>query len=145
MNRERYNQIIEEVRKACNTEIYRSVKKQEEEMKQKGGWISLCLEPCLMGTEEFVNEIKIKQEFSKKWGLKIEERELSFEERLRLVDYDKEKFVSIDEWVKWYENQSNEFYYGGVNYNKEIALTALDVPTKVLTLTYNNEKVEVYE
>ena len=79
--------------------------------------------------EEFINKCKTDTEFSQKWELKIDERELSLEERLRLVNYDKQKFSSIDEWIKWYENEPNEFYYLGINYTKDTALTDLDVPT----------------
>jgi hypothetical protein len=35
--------------------------------------------------KEFINKCKTDPEFSEKWGLKIEERELSFEERLDLL------------------------------------------------------------
>ena len=57
-------------------------------------------------------------------------RELSFEERLRLVNYDKERFTSIDEWIEWYRNEPEEFYFGGIKYTKETALTDLGVPTR---------------
>jgi hypothetical protein len=95
--------------------------------------------------EEFINKCKTDNEFSERWGLKIEERELSLEERLRLVNYDKQKFSSIDEWIKWYENEPNKFYYLGINYTKDTALTDLDVPTKLITITYNDKRIESYE
>ena len=95
--------------------------------------------------EWFINKCKTDTEFSERWGLKIEERELSLEERLRLVNYDKQKFSSIDEWIKWYENEPNKFYYLGINYTKDTALTDLDVPTKLITVTYNNKTIEIYE
>ena len=100
--------------------------------------------PVPYSKEEFINKCKTDTEFSQKWELKIEERELSLEERLRLVNYDKQKFSSIDEWIKWYENEPNEFYYLGINYTKDTALTDLDVPTKLITIAYKDKTIETY-
>jgi thymidylate synthase len=77
------------------------------------------------------------------YGFQVYTRELSYSERLRLVNYDKEKFTSVDEWIKWYENEPNEFYYGGINYTKETALTDLDVPTRAISLMYNTRSQDV--
>ena len=41
---------------------------QEKEMKEKGGWSELCLEPNLLSQEEFINKIKTDEDFTKKWG-----------------------------------------------------------------------------
>jgi len=76
-----------------------------------------------MSKEEFVNICKINPEFSEKWGLKIEERELSLEERRKLAKYDSE-FVSPMTVESWDRN---------------------NIPTKLITLTYNNETIESYE
>ncbi len=124
-NNEKYNQIIDEVYKRY-TDKYVGY----EDVPNK---------------ELFVHEIKTNPEFSEKWGLKIEERELILDERLRLVNYDKNRFNSIDEWIDWYNNEPDEFYYMGINYTKETALTDLDVPIKLITITYNNKTIEVYE
>ena len=70
-------------------------------------------------------------------------RELSLEERLRLVNYDKEKFNSIDEWITWYNNEPNEFYYAGINYTKDTALTDLGVPTRAISLQWTQRSVDV--
>jgi thymidylate synthase len=78
------------------------------------------------------------------YGFQVYTRELSFDERLRLIKYDKEKFASIDEWIKWYENEPNEFYYGGINYTKETALTDLDVPTRAISLMWNQRSVDTF-
>ena len=73
---------------------------------------------CIPGTgkkmtkEEFINFIKTQPEFSERWGLKIEEREI-----LKQID------------------QTNPMLKGS---------TTL-VPTKLITLTYNNETIESYE
>ena len=77
---------------------------------------------------EFINRCKTDTEFSEKWGLKIEERELSLEERKSI-----------------YENE----YTGSVevpnNHWLNSKLTTRNIPTKLITITYNNETIEVYE
>ena len=79
--------------------------------------------------QEFINKIKTDKEFSEKWGLVIEERELSLVERM---EYYGKHFMketeskTFDELLK-------------VNYDE------LNIPTKQLTLTYKDEKIETYE
>jgi hypothetical protein len=73
--------------------------------------------------EEFISKIKTNPEFSEKWGLKIEERELSLEERRKLANYDS-VFVSPMTVESWDRN---------------------NIPTKLITITYNNETIESYE
>jgi hypothetical protein len=69
--------------------------------------------------------------FSERWGLKIEERELSLEERYDLIEKDKHS-----QFVKW---QSL-----GTNRIKEV-LDEHNVPTKQITITYNDKTIESYE
>jgi hypothetical protein len=73
--------------------------------------------------EQFVYRCKTDPEFSEKWGLKIEERELSLEERFEL-----------------FKKQNN----GSHPEDIEI-MDDYDIPTKKITLTYNNETIESYE
>jgi len=73
--------------------------------------------------EEFINKCKTDSKFSEKWGLKIEERELSEDERYDLCVARKSKMTAISE----------EDY---IEYN---------IPTKLITLKYNNETIESYE
>ena len=79
--------------------------------------------------EEFVNKCKTDSEFSEKWGLKIEERELSFEERHMLWD-DEGKEANVSPFM---EKQLSSML------DKE------NIPTKLITLTYNNEIIEIHE
>ena len=72
--------------------------------------------------EEFINKIKTNSEFSETWGLQIEDRELSREER---VDLYISKYDAID----------------GFNYNQY----KHTIPTKLITITYNNETITSYE
>ena len=73
--------------------------------------------------EQFINKCKTDPEFSEKWGLRIEERELSLEERLEL-----------------FKKENN----GSHPYDIEM-LDDYNIPTKLITLTYNNETLESYE
>ena len=71
--------------------------------------------------EQFINRIKTDSEFSEKWGLKIEERELSDEES-----------------VFYYEK---ELYSPLRIIDQKIPV----VPTKLITITYNKKTIETYE
>jgi hypothetical protein len=81
--------------------------------------------------EEFINKCKTNTEFSEKWGLKIEERELSLEERYDLIEKDKRT-----QFVKWESL--------GTDRIKEI-LDKENIPTKLITITYNDKTIESYE
>jgi hypothetical protein len=76
---------------------------------------------------QFINKCKTDNEFSEKWGLKIEERELSLEERKRIyeMEYTNDIEVENNHWL-------------------ESKLKTRNIPTKLITLTYNNEKIESY-
>jgi hypothetical protein len=72
--------------------------------------------------KEFINKCKTDPEFSERWGLKIEERELSLEERRKLANYDS-VFVSPMTVESWDRN---------------------NIPTKLITTT-KITKIESYE
>ena len=74
--------------------------------------------------EEFINKCKTDTEFSEKWGLKIEERELSLEERNNV-----------------YKRQ----WEPGVSELSHDRFNSLNIPTKLTTITYNDTKLESYE
>ena len=87
-----------------------------------------------MTKEWFIKSIKERglrgEEFSNKWGLKIEERELSLEERRALVT----------------QEMFNQIYNGGGPESlSHSEINQWNIPTKLITLTYNNEKIESYE
>jgi hypothetical protein len=73
--------------------------------------------------KEFIRIIKMNNQFSERWGLKIDERELSEEERYDLCAAQKSKMTEISE----------EDY---IKYN---------IPTKLITITYNDKTIESYE
>lgn len=76
--------------------------------------------------EEFINKCRTDNEFSEKWRLKIEERELSLSER---TGY-KKKRDGIARTFAPYTHQM---------------LDNSNIPTKLITITYNNKTIESYE
>jgi hypothetical protein len=85
--------------------------------------------------EEFINKCKTDPEFSEKWGLKIEERELSLEER------------SIIAGSNHNEVSQNIKIFTGVDEDRTLHKNLDDnsIPTKVITITYNDKTIESYE
>jgi hypothetical protein len=110
MNKEKYNQIIGEVYK--NYFIIKSL--------EKGPF---GVSGLILSQEEFINKCKTDPKFSEKWGLKIEERELSLDERVDLM-----RKRTIDGTVD-YDNRHHYF------------LDTHNIPTKLITITYNNETI----
>jgi hypothetical protein len=105
-------------------------------VRQKEG--SYLKEMRLFTQEEFINKIKTDDEFTKKWGLKIEVRELSLEERYMLV----RKNYLCPKWDFVLDEKGNpvtnpipqDVWYD--NYN---------IPCRAISLTYNNQTIENYE
>jgi len=85
--------------------------------------------------EEFINKCKTDSEFSEKWGLKIEESELSLEDR------------SIIAKSNHYEVSQNIKMFTGINEDHTLHknLDENKIPSKLITLTYNNKTIESYE
>jgi hypothetical protein len=73
--------------------------------------------------KQFIDKIKTDTFTSELWRLKIEERELSEDERYELCAAQKSKMTAISE----------EDY---IKYN---------IPTKLITITYNDKTIESYE
>ena len=80
----------------------------------------------------FIQMIKIDFEFSERWGLKIEERELSRDERIDL--YCKEYTGGVK---GKYEPPFDDFI--------DSKLTTRNIPNKLITITYNDKTIESYE
>ena len=76
--------------------------------------------------KDLIEKIKTDIKFSEKFKLKIEERELSLEERTKY----KMKRDNIARTIAPYTHQ---------------ILNNSNVPTKLITLTYNNETIDHYE
>ncbi len=83
---------------------------------------------------------KVDSKFSEKWELKIEERELSLKEQAHAYN-------------NWLEKQNyNPKHQSKIididklsESNLMTILQSLPGPTKLITLTYNNETIESYE
>jgi hypothetical protein len=119
MSKERYNQIVDEV---YENFLMMSKKRVSKEM----------IEKFVKNTPkvEFINKIKTDERFSKYWGLKIEERELSLEERYKLVNI-----------------ISKEKLPGEPSYTEEQQHSMLDelTPKRAISLTYYNETIKFYD
>jgi hypothetical protein len=74
--------------------------------------------------EEFINRIKKDSVFSNKWGLTIEERELDQFERWGLANLTPN--MSEIDWCNKFCDEQN-------------------IPTKLITITYNDKTIESYE
>ncbi len=125
MNNERYNQIIDEA--------YENYLKNFIEPTCPP---NLDVQPSYydpMTKDWFVKSAKERgsrgDEFSERWGLKIEERELSLEER-----------------YNWYIQTHNKNLTRSSNqFDMYDILNSNNCPTKLITITYKDEKIEVYE
>jgi lysyl-tRNA synthetase class II len=79
--------------------------------------------------EEFIEKCKTDSEFSQRWGLKIEERELSrgfLEERQNLYFKLNPEFRLVHEDMDKHMDKHN-------------------IPTKLITIKYNDKTIESYE
>jgi len=92
--------------------------------------------------DEFINKCKTDLEFSEKWGLKIEERELNLDERAKLHP-NPENFYEIHGTFSISDSiEDSNFPY------KDWLHEQFDnggIPTKLITITYNDQKIESYE
>jgi hypothetical protein len=100
MNKERFSQIVDEVYQKYTTKYM-----GHEDIPSK---------------DLFLFEIKKNKEFSERWGLKIEERDLTMREQ---------EMLGHNYGHLTWEEQAN-FHFE---------------PTKLITMTYNNETIEIYE
>ena len=133
MDKEKYNQIIDEVYENYTNYPLATIHDHRTNILYQNidkGWCMLNGRSMVsphptrhLTKEEFINKCKTDPEFSETWGLTIEERELSLEERRKLAKYDSE-FVSPMTVESWDRN---------------------NIPTKLITLTYNNETIESYD
>jgi hypothetical protein len=120
MNKERYKQIIDD---AYKNFLMTSKKMVSKEILEK-----FIKHTPNIHKVEFIDKIKTNKEFSEKWGLKIEERELSHDERIILMN----KKLGVTDTLPQYYNTDDEM-------NKN------NIPTRAISLIYKDEKLEIYE
>jgi len=107
--KEKYNQIIDKAyNDYCNT------------------FNDSVIEPN--SKEVFIDKCKHNIEYSTRWGLKIEERELSLDERKQIFD---DRGYVCDVWP------FNGDWHGEYD--------GFRIPRRAISLTYNNEIIEIYE
>jgi len=104
------------------------------------GWLHVI--PMEHSKETFVNECKTNTEFSEKWGLTIEERKLNLDERAKLHPnpenfYDIHGTFSISDSIEDSNFPDKDWLHEQFD-NRGI-------PTKLITLTYNDKTIESYE
>jgi hypothetical protein len=97
-------------------------------VKQEEG--SFLKEVRVLYQQEFIDKCKTDTEFSERWGLKIDERELSLEERYK---------IALPIWKEKYGLLANMMVPTNVDN------TPYKIPTKQITVTYNNKTIESYE
>jgi len=116
MNKEKYNQIIDEAYKNYINSLF---------YHWSGNVMGYVVHEHL-SKEEFITKCKTDVEFSERCGLRIEVRELSQLERVKMFEQK--------------TNTDTSFFPVLTE-----TLTFHKIPTKLITLTYKNEKIEVYE
>jgi hypothetical protein len=128
MTKERYNQIVDEVFKKYADSHWTVPENPNGPLLSDQLW---SLKPMQHSKETFINECKTDKEFSNRFGLKIEERELSLEERIKIW---RERTKGLHIMLMW-----------GGDKTLEDSLNEQNVPTKLITVTYKDEIIESYE
>ena len=94
--------------------------------------------------KQFIEQIKTEKEFAKKWRLKIEERELNLDERAKLhpnpeMFYDIHGTFSIQESIENSNLPEDDRIWLHKQFSKG------NIPSKLITITYNNQTIESNE
>jgi hypothetical protein len=128
MNKEKYNQIIDEA--------------YETYLEKKTQYDSNFYEQS-----DFILAIKTDSEFSERWGLRIKERELkknSGWERYELLL----KRISEKELQEKYKDDERATWLGFKKFtlvNANYICDKENIPNKLITITYNDKTIESYE
>jgi hypothetical protein len=102
----------------------------------------LGIKNTIMSQNEFINKCKTDLEFSEKWGLTIEERELNLDERAKLHP-NPENFYNIHGTFSISDSIEDSNFP-----DKDWLHEKFDnggIPTKLITINYNDKKIESYE
>ena len=90
--------------------------------------------------ELFLFEIKNNPEFSERWGLKIEERELNQGERQSILEQKGPVYQGVlRSKAKEYKTSKKIFEVINQTCNE------FNIPTKLITITYNDKTITSYE
>ena len=133
MNKERYNQIVDGVYKNYVDKLSYNENDcfaDEDINKPNKTFIPY-------NQQEFINRCKTDKEFSERWLLTIKEQELSLNKRGELFRKTY-PYTSVDDFAPGgMEVQS-------INHQLNTRYDKAKIPTKLITVTYNNETIEVY-
>jgi hypothetical protein len=132
MNNEKYNHIIDEAYDNYSKEYEKDNSVGFTMLVQRVDGKSMHRKPNI---EMFVTMCTYDSHFSERWGLKIEERKLNYDERFRIA------YKNLD-LRKKLESKSKMLHFPD-GHNK--VMDDANIPTKLIIVTYKDEKIEVYE
>jgi hypothetical protein len=93
--------------------------------------------------DEFINNCKNNPEFSERWGLKIEERELSWEDRKNLLTPEQYDGTALNKYGH------KDCGFGDISpFTDKVIhywMNLHNIPTKLITIKYNDKTIESYE
>jgi hypothetical protein len=110
-------------------EVYENYRNSYPDAEKTFQYEKSTFETRRMTKDEFIDMVKSDVEYGRRWGLKIEERELSLEERAK--------------WLQ--DNKGYDLLVGNLDHDHIREVVEEESPTKLITLTYNNETIESYE
>ena len=128
MSKEKIDQVIDEVYESFM--LQNGFKYENGLLVGKIGGLNQLNVTYWLTKEEFINKCKTNPEFSETLDLKIEERELDHDERFEIY-----KKVS---------GRDLQPHISGVNF-KKFHFDESNIPTKLITLTHKENKIESYE
>ncbi len=125
MNKEQQVLIDEVYENYKSTILEKEIKKSAFELTVQ----SMSGKTFILPQEEFINKCKTNPKFSEKWGLTIEERELSLEERAQ--------------WLQ--DNTEWDLLVGNLDHDHIREVVEEEAPNKLITITYQDQTIESYE
>ena len=94
----------------------------------------------ILTKDDFIKESKYNNEFSEKWRLKIEEQELNQGERQSILEQKGSVYQGVlRSKAKEYKTSKKIFEV------IDQTCDEFNIPTKLITITYNDKKIEIYE
>ena len=137
LSKKEQQELLDEVYENYKKEILRQRQLQKEgvnRLRSQGKRLKVSLIE-LLTKEEFLHKCQTDKDFSEKWGLKIEERELIQGERLQLLWK-----VCREENIPPDSKELEDFW---LRYNE--IMSKYNIPTQLITITYNDKTTESYE
>ena len=88
--------------------------------------------------KQFIDKVKTDEFTSVLWGLKIEERELSFEEKYDWIEDNTESYMKAN-------SLDYDLLTGNISLDHIKFSLSKEAPTKLITITYNDKTIESYD